>query len=141
MRFVRPVIAFLAAAAAAAVTGIALLTALDIANGHHRGTPAETAAQAASLSVVLFGYILALASLPAIALTWLAHGVRAPRPWTDMLVGAALPVIVFTTIFALATREFLLFSPRTWRSMGPLCAAGAVGGLVYATMLGPRTRR
>ncbi len=140
-RFVRPVIAFLAAAAAAAVTAATLLIGLDVAGGHHRATPAQTAAQATTVSIIMFGYIVGFAALPAIGLTWLAHGTRAPRPWTDILAGAAIPVIVFTLVFGLATQEFVLTSLRTWRRLSPLCAAGAVGGLVYAVMLGPRRPR
>lgn len=131
---VRPVLAYTAAVLAAGAFGaVMLLGALH----HWSHAPImQRAAMNAAMDLSLV--ILAIMPLPVIALAWLAHLSRAPRPWTDIAAGAAFGPLLTIAIFLIMTGAVADFDASDYAMMTVLSAAGALGGLVYGLIAGGR---
>lgn len=138
-RFVRPVIAYLAASAAGAVTIGLIITGVEAANNDYGG-PFRAARDFATITAIAAMFAFALTPAPVIALTWLAHWARAPRPWTDMLAGAALAPACVVAAPLVVSGETPTLSPRDVRPLLAFAVAGAIAGATYGLLLGPRRR-
>jgi hypothetical protein len=142
----RPVLAYVAAAAAAAAM-IALGHWTPWLAGFATGRSSIPDPVAVALSVfgawlVAFAAILPVAAGPTLVAAWIGHGATAPRPLTDIVVGAVLGpmllVLVVTTV-NVGSGAYMLPPQIDETALGGLYAlAGGVGGWVYALVVGRR---
>lgn len=139
-RFVRPVIAYLAAIAAAA-PALALTILLVDESDQLISNPLGFSRMLLAFSVISAVFMAILTPLPAIALWWLAHLRRAPRPAADIMIGALLGVISPIAAGPIMFGRPPRLRDDEWAAFLVFALAGALGGLTYALLIGPRTPR
>ncbi len=86
-RAVRPALAYIVAAVAAALVITLFFYGLSLAEGEEDVT-AESLASVFAVSSFLGLYVAVFAAIPTIVLIWLIRIVKLPRGWTDAAAGA-----------------------------------------------------
>ena len=132
MGFVRAVVAWLAAVAAASVALVLSFMAFE-AGGQSVGIDDVRGAAAVSLFVAAF--MASITALPWAGLVWLGRWTRAPRGLWDAGAGAVMGPALFLLVFQ---------RPLVSETLGVAAVfgfAGAVGGLVYWAVAGRPRRR
>jgi hypothetical protein len=143
----RPILAYVAASAAASVIMAVGITLGPYALLHRRpGAPGSSPLDELALFLLLnclslFGTTLATAAAPAIAASWIGRATAAPRPLTEIVFGAILGPLLMVGVMV-ATNDGRMPFPSdaaiTTGIVAYFAAAGGVGGWVYALVVGRR---
>lgn len=124
--FLRPFVAYLAAALAAVIAGGGLFILLALAR-----EPSLATARGAALAALFVGSLFTVATgLIAFVATWTAHATRAGRPTSDLAFGAAVGPVLYALFLSNGTYDLPL-ALENWPEILILAIAGLAGGAVY----------
>lgn len=125
-RALRPVLAYIAAAIAAALVIAVFFYGLSLAEGGDELT-AQGIGSFMAISGFLGLYVAAFAAIPTILLVWLIRIVKLPRGWTDAFAGALVGAAM---IHLLAFGASSIGEPPNPINL-LFAAGGLAGGLAY----------